>query len=72
MYIPQLAVVHNQCTTLVNCQNMHTIPSGVHCQQLWNAIIIAVIVLYFRICNVFLDLTWYLCNHNNYCVTDTV
>ena len=32
-------------------------------QQLWNAINIAVIVLYFWIYNVFLDLTWYFCNH---------
>ena len=27
-------------------QNIHTIPTGIHCQQLWNVIIIAVIVLY--------------------------
>ena len=32
-------------------------------QQLWNVIIIAVIVLYFWIYNVLLDLTWYYCNH---------
>ena len=44
-------------TTLVASQNIHTIPTGTHCQQLWNVIIIAVIVLYFWICNVFLDLT---------------
>ena len=40
-------------------QNIPTIPTGIHCQQLWNVIIIAVIVLYFWICNVFLDLSWY-------------
>ena len=28
-------------------QNIHTIPPGFHCQQLWNITIIAVIVLYF-------------------------
>ena len=32
-------------------------------QQLWNAINIAVIVLYFWIYNVFLDLTLYFCNN---------
>ena len=41
----------------------YIIPTGIHCKQLWNVIIIAVIVLYFWICNVFLDLSWYFCNH---------
>ena len=41
-------------------QNIHNIPIGIHCQQLWNVIIIAVIVLYFWI---YRDLTWYFCNH---------
>ena len=44
-------------------QNIHTIPTEIHCKQIWNVIIIAVIVLYFWICNVFLDLSWYFCNH---------
>ena len=56
---------------------VHTIPTAIHTnpkqftitnnrisqEQLWNAINIAVIVFYFWIYNVFLDLTWYFCNH---------
>ena len=38
-------------------QNIHTIPTGIHCKQPWNVIIIAVIVLYFWMSNVFLDLS---------------
>ena len=44
--------IHNWCTALVASQNICTIPTGIHCQQLWNVIIIAVLVLYFWICHV--------------------
>ena len=49
-------------------QNIHTIPTRIHHQQQksqqkpWNVINNAVIVL-FWIYNVFLDLTWYYCDH---------
>ena len=44
--VPQLAVVHNLCTTLVFDQDIHTIPTGICLQQQqkthqqpWNVII---------------------------------
>ena len=52
--VSQLAVLHNWCTTLAGSQHIHTIPTGIHYQQLWNVIIIPVIVLYFWIFEVIL------------------
>ena len=42
--IPRAHVTTITCTTLVASQNIHTIPTGIHCKQLWNIIIIAEIV----------------------------
>ena len=65
--VPQLAVVHNLCSTVVvdqiftPFQQKFTISNNrISQQQLWNAINIAVIVLYFGFT---MYLTWYFCNH---------
>ena len=68
--VPQLVVVHNFCITLVVAkiftpfQQEFTINSNrISHQQLWNVIIVDVIVLYFWIyVQCILDLVWYFCN----------
>ena len=62
------AVLHNLCITLVVFipfqQEFNINNNRISHQKLWIVIIIAIIVLYFWIYYVFLDLTWCFCNHN--------
>ena len=61
-YVPQLAVVHNWCTTLCGWpkyshhSNRNLLSTALECNY-----ILAVIVLYFWICSVFLG--WYFCRY---------
>ena len=57
-------VPHLQLTKIfTSFQSAYNINNRISYQQLWNVIITAIIVLYFWIYNVFLDLTWHFCNN---------